>query len=450
MTLLDPIATEASTASSPSAAPVDAYELLRFAALDELRDHGLDSASAADVLPMLRRLVDHYQADATSGGLRRPLHDPAAMVQRLARSILDYGPLTPFLDGTIAYEELIIHGEEVSYIDTSGRLVAHDEPVSEHEVTHVVSKLLATVGAAVDESRPFIQTQILDGAARLGVVMPPIADRIDVTIRRYLARRETFQELIEWDAVTPAAASLLAATLRTSTGVIVTGQPGSGKTTLVNALLRSAPPSLRVIACEDTPELSVDHLHAARWRTRAAGPDGAGEVSLRGLVRLSLGMRPDLIVVGEVRGEEAYELTRAGNAGCGMLSTIHANGARQGLQALVSTAVMAGPNVAPEQVRGVFSSIVDLVVHTAKEPTGARGDGAGGRRQVMEIVAIPPMQGAEVDFTVEPIFVREDFGLPLRYTGNPLPAELEARLARVMRPLDMTVSELLEGSKGLV
>ena len=203
---------------------------------------------------------------------------------------------------------------------------------------------------------------------------------------------------------------------------------------MANALLRSADPSLRVIVCEDTPELSADHLHAARWRTRPPGPDGTGEVSLRHLVRMSLGMRPDLIAVGEVRGEEAYELTRAGNAGCGMLSTIHANSARQGLQALVSTASMAGPNVSPNQIRVVFSSIVDLVVHTAKEPTAATGVGRGGRRQVMEIVAIPPMQGVDDDFTVEPIFAREDFGSPLLWTGSPLPAELELRLARVLRP----------------
>ncbi len=433
-----------------SSSSVDVYERLRFDALDELRDRGIDSAASDAVTAMVGSLVDRYQIEATTSGGRRPLHDPAAMVGRLARSILEYGPLTPFIDGSIEYEELIIHGEEVSYIDPTGRLVAHDEPITEHEVTHVVSKLLATVGAAVDESRPIVQTQILGGAARMGVVMPPIADRIDVTIRRYLAKRETFEELISWDAITPAAASLLAASLRTPTGVIVAGQPGSGKTTLVNALLRSAIPSLRVIVCEDTPEISVDHLHAARWRTRPAGPDGSGEVSLRKLVRMSLGMRPDLIAVGEVRGEEAYELTRAGNAGCGMLSTIHANGARQGLQALVSTAVMAGPNVAAEQVRSIFSSIIDLAVHTAKEPTAATGTGRGGRRQVMEIVAIPPMQGSDVDFTVEPIFTRDDFGLPLRWTGNPLPSELEQRLARVLRPLDISVTDLLEGKKVLV
>jgi pilus assembly protein CpaF len=241
----------------------------------------------------------------------------------------------------------------------------------------------------------------------------------------------------------------LTALLRTPTGVIVTGQPSAGKTTLVNAMLRAAPQDLRVIACEETPELSVEHLGAARWRTRPESPDGAGRVSLRDLVRLSLGMRPDLIVLGELRGDESYELTRAGNAGCGMLSTIHANGARQGLQALVSTAAMAGPNVQIEQVRHVLSSVVDVVVHVAKEPSAARGDGTGGRRQVMEIVAVPPLQGAEIEFTVEPLFVRDDFGSPLRWTGSRLPVDLEQRVDRALRPLGTTSQSILDGKRDL-
>ncbi len=428
----------------------DAYEELRHQALEAIRIRSIDLREIGEVRSLIQQLVNQYQADATSGGSRRPLSDTAAMMSRLSRSLLEFGPLTPFIDGSLEYEELIIHGSNVMYVDTDGRMLAWPDPISEEEVTHVVHKLLATVGQAVDESRPVIQAQILDGSARIGVVLPPIADAIDVTIRRYLSKRETFLELIEWEAISRPAAQLLTAAMTTPTGVIVTGQPGSGKTTLVNAMLRSAPPTLRVIACEDTPEISVDHLHAARWKTRQAGPDGSNEVNLRDLVKISLGMRPDLIVVGEVRGSEAYELTRAGNAGAGMLSTIHANNARQGLQALVSTAVMAGPNVAPEQIRTVFSSIVDLVVHTAKEPFSAVAEGRGGRRKIMEIVAVPAMQSDEFDFTTEPIFHRESFDHELRWTGAPLPMDLEQRLDRVLTPMGTNVTALLSGTRQLV
>ncbi len=433
-----------------SIAVVDAYEELRHQALDAIRLRSTDLREISEVRTLVQQLVNQYQADATSGGSRRPLADPASMMSRLGRSLLEYGPLTPFLDGSLDYEELIIHGDNVMYVDTEGRMLAWPDPVSEQEVTHVVQKLLSSVGQAVDESRPVIQTQILDGSARIGVVLPPIADAIDVTIRRYLSKRETFNELMEWKAISRPAANLLAAAMATPTGVIVTGQPGSGKTTLVNAMLRAAPPTLRVIACEDTPEVSVEHLHAARWKTRQAGPDGSNEVSLRDLVKISLGMRPDLIVVGEVRGAEAYELTRAGNAGAGMLSTIHANNARQGLQALVSTAVMAGPNVAPDQIRTVFSSIIDLVVHTAKEPSAAMAGGIGGRRKIMEIVAVPAMQSDEFDFTTEPIFHRESFDHELRWTGAPLPADLEQRLERILVSQGLSVQSLLSGMGQLI
>ena len=433
-----------------SIAVVDAYEDLRHQALDAIRLRSIDLQEISEVRTLVQQLVNQYQADATSGGSRRPLADPASMMSRLGRSLLEYGPLTPFLDGSLEYEELIIHGDNVMYVDTEGRMLAWPDPVSEEEVTHVVQKLLSSVGQAVDESRPVIQAQILDGSARIGVVLPPIADAIDVTIRRYLSKRETFNELMEWNAISRPAANLLAAAMATATGVIVTGQPGSGKTTLVNSMLRSAPSTLRVIACEDTPEVSVEHLHAARWKTRQAGPDGSNEVTLRDLVKISLGMRPDLIVVGEVRGAEAYELTRAGNAGAGMLSTIHANNARQGLQALVSTAVMAGPNVAPEQIRTVFSSIIDLVVHTAKEPSAAMAGGIGGRRKIMEIVAVPAMQSDEFDFTTEPIFSRESFDHELRWTGAPLPADLEQRLERVLAPQGLSVQSLLSGMGQLI
>lgn len=420
------------------------YERLRRTVLEHLSRRGLDISERGLVLDLIRRVVDQYESQASAGPGGRPLSDPAAMVDRLARSVFEYGPLTPFLDGSIRYEELIIHGEEVSFVDAGGRLVAHSEPVSEDEVEHVVAKLLASVGASVDESHPVVQTQILNGRARLGVVLPPIAEHIDVTIRQYLTRRETLAELVEWDAISTAAANFLALLVAVPTGVIVTGQPGSGKTTLLNAMLRSTPSSRRVIVCEDTPELSTDHLHAARWRTRPAGPDGAGEVALRDLVRMSLGMRPDLVVVGETRGGEAFELTRAGNAGCGMLSTIHANGARQGLMALISTATMAGTNVSAEQMRHVFSSIVDVVVHTARE------SGADGRRQITEIVAVPAMQATEHDVTVEPIFTRDGIGGRLVWTGAPIPGDLGSRIDRAARTCGVALDDLLEGRVSLL
>ncbi len=428
----------------------DVYELLRREILDEISDLPVDQQDPETIRTVALQVVDNYQARARQGLGVRALANPNSMVSRLERSLLQFGPLTPFLDGSIDYEELMIHGADVTYIDGDGNLQSYDELTTEEEIRSIVGRLLATVGATVDDHRPIIQAQVLGGQARIGVVIPPISDVINVTLRRYVVRRDTFRDLIDWGSITPAVASLLTACTTIPTGIIICGQPGAGKTTLANALLDSAPATTRVIACEDTPELRVAHLNGVSWRTRPPGPDGSGEIQLRDLVKMALGMRPDIIAVGETRGGEAYELTRAGNAGCGWMSTIHANSGRAAMQALISTAVMAGNNVPSHEVRAVFSSIVDLVVFLDREPYQLSATGAAPRRQVMEVLAVPPMQGSDTDVTVEPIFIREDFGAPLQWTGSPPPPDLERRLDKVCHARGTTLRTVLDGRAALL
>jgi pilus assembly protein CpaF len=434
---------------SPGSA--DTYEELRRTLLAEIQRRRVDAADREAIEPLAREIVDAYQARARSGFGGRPLGRPREMTERLCASVLDFGPLATFVTGAEVREEVFVVGGDVFSVDRDGRLEMSGEPSTEDEMRSVLDRLLATAGASIDESQPMVQAQILDGQARLGVVIPPIATELNASLRRYVLRQENFDVLIRWDTLTPEAANLLAASTYTPTGVLFTGMPSSGKTSLANAALRAAPETLRVICCEETPEINPEHLLPFRWRTRRAGPDGTGEVTLRDLVRQALGMRPDLIVVGEVRGAEAYELTRAGNAGCGMITTLHANSARAGLQALMSTAVMAGQNVDAAQIRAVFCSIVDLVVHLEREPLAAIQAGHGRvRRQVMDISAVPPLQGSDTDFTVEPIFVRDELGAPLRWTGAPLPDDLQSRLDRALRPRSASVQGILEGRDRLL
>jgi Flp pilus assembly CpaF family ATPase len=185
----------------------------------------------------------------------------------------------------------------------------------------------------------------------------------------------------------------------------------------------------------------VPLLHGSYYEARPPSLDGRGEISLRDLVKVILAMRPDRIIVGEVRGAEAFELTRAVNAGCGFGCTVHANSARDALNALVNAAMMAGENVGEAVVRKVFSNSIDLVIHLDRDAAGSNEGPL--RRQVMEILALVP--ALHDDFSTEPIFVRRRLGSPLEWTGALPPESLAARLERVL-PSGGHISSVLEGT----
>jgi len=222
--------------------------------------------------------------------------------------------------------------------------------------------------------------------------------------------------------------------------LIVSGPPGSGKTSLLSALLAASPANHCIRCAEEIRELSAPITHGSYYEARPPALDGSGEISLRDLVKFLLSMRPDLIVVGEVRGAEAFELTRAVNAGCGFLCTVHANSAREALTALVNAAIMAGENVGESIVRKVFSSAIDFVVHLDRDDVNRVGPDEEVRRQVMEVLAVVPAMTD--DFSTEPIFVREAIGKPLVWTGAYPP---EVDLIERSLPEGATMAAILDG-----
>jgi pilus assembly protein CpaF len=271
-----------------------------------------------------------------------------------------------------------------------------------------------------------VQARVLDGTARLTAAIPPVGDRLSATLRRYVVRNVTLDDLVGRDSLTGEAADFLRSLMRVRSRIAVSGEPSAGKTTLAAALLAAAPASHCVRACEEVRELSVPITHGSYYEARPPAVDGSGEIDLRQLVKFVLGMRPDRIVVGEVRGAEAFELSRAVNAGCGFLCTVHANSAAEALDALVNAALMAGENVTERIVRKIFSESLDVVVHLDRDD--ARRDGTDSiRRKVMAVTAVVP--ALHDDFSTEPVFAREHLDAPLVRTG-PVPAALAARVAR--------------------
>ena len=416
-----------------------AYQDIRSRSLELVDEHRLDAMTdVEDMRAVVLQAVEEYQRRASLGD-GRTLGDPVVMVDRVMSSLAEFGPLTSLLSRSDV-EEIFIEGTRVRFIDGSGRLKSLDQPTTSDENEQVVERLLAESDRRLDTSSPIVQARVLDNTARLTAVIPPISDQMSVTIRRYALRRETLGSMVELGSVSPAAASFLQLVMQTPSSVLISGQPGAGKTSLLSALINAAPPSHCIRCCEEVRELQVPLVHGSFYEARPPGLDGTGAITLRDLVKAILAMRPDRIVVGEVRGAEAFELTRAVNAGTGFACTVHANSAGDALMALVNAALMAGENVPETVVRNVFAASIDLIVHLDRE---MQGESEGPiRRQVMEILSVagPRHDG----FSVEPLFIRDRLGAGLRWTGA-LPSEVLAGRLEHLLPNGVALTDIMSG-----
>jgi pilus assembly protein CpaF len=417
---------------------VSAYDEIRTAAVQLIERRKLDVATHPDETRVaVVEAVDAYRRQAAHGA-GRALVDPSEMAERIFHAVAGFGALTDVLANP-GVEEVFVEGDRVSYIER-GALHALGRPTTEAENRRVVDRLLADTDRHLDAANPIVQARVLNDSARLTAVMSPVSDRLSVTIRRYALRRETLASLVDLGSLTLPAAGFLWAAAQTDSSIVISGPPGAGKTSLLAALVAAMPAGSCVRCCEEVRELHVPIIHGSYYEARPASLDGTGAISLRDLVKIVLAMRPDRIVVGEVRGSEAFELTRAVNAGCGFSCTVHANSAREALSALVNAALMAGENVTEHVVRNVFASSIDFVVHLDRDSTAR--DGGGLRRRVMEVLSVVPSLGR--DFTTEPLFVRSDLGGSLDWTGVFPPDAVARRLQRSL-PEGMTLRGVLEG-----
>jgi pilus assembly protein CpaF len=302
-----------------------------------------------------------------------PEAERAALCERVVLLATGLGPLEPLLsDRTV--DEVMVNGPDAVYVERGGRLERTGVSFGgESELLHAIERILAPLGRRVDEASPLCDARMADGS-RVNVVIPPLSlSGPCLTIRRF--RREGFslRELVANGTLGREAAELLALCVSARASILVSGGTGSGKTTTLNALSGAIPGEERIVTIEDAAELRLRQRHVVRLEARPANLEGRGEVTIRQLVRNALRMRPDRIVVGEVRGAEALDMLQALNTGHdGSLTTVHANSPADALRRVETLALMAGVGLPHAAVREQVASALDLVVHQVRLPSGAR------------------------------------------------------------------------------
>src|SRR5215217_3854526 len=329
--------------------------------------------SAAGAEPEPGGLPERIQAlvDAEAGALGEPAR--GRLAERVSELSVGLGPLQPLLaDGTV--DEVMVCGTAPVWVERAGRLERTDIAFeSETALRETIERILAPVGRRVDEAEPLCDARLSDGS-RVNVVVPPLAlDGPVLTIRRFRRRGFSPEELVANGTLTAPLAELLARAVRRRCNVLVCGGTGSGKTTLLNALSSFIDPGERVVTIEDAAELRLRQPHVLRLEARPPNLEGRGEVTIRRLVRNALRMRPDRIVVGEVRGPEALDMLTALSTGHdGSLCTVHAGSAAEALRRLETLALMADVGLPHAAIREQVADAIDLVVCQARAADGAR------------------------------------------------------------------------------
>lgn len=300
-------------------------------------------------------------------------HERHSLVLDIQHEMLGFGPLEPLLaDASVS--DILVNTCDKVYVERGGRLQLTD--VTFHDNAHlmkIIEKIVSRVGRRVDESSPMVDARLPDGS-RVNAIIPPLAvDGPILSIRRFAVQPLTIANLLDYKSLTPPMVQVLQALGQAKVNILISGGTGSGKTTLLNVLSGFIPGSERIVTIEDAAELALRQPHVVRLETRPPNIEGKGEVSQRALVRNALRMRPDRIILGEVRGAEALDMLQAMNTGHeGSLATIHSNTARDALARLENMVGMANVNLTPRATRQQICSAVTVVMQVSRLTDGAR------------------------------------------------------------------------------
>lgn len=347
-------------------------ELIRRRGLDPVRDR-------PGVVALVSDAIADYDERSVVGAVP-PLVDAVAAHKAVVDSVAGLGPLQKYLDDP-EVEEIWINSPTQVFVARRGEAELTTTILTDGQVRDLVEKMLKVSGRRLDLSSPFVDAS-LPGGERLHAVIPDVTRRHwSVNIRKYVVRATSLDDLVGLGTLTPHAAAFLQASVRAGLNVLVSGGTQAGKTTMLNALAGAIPARERVITCEEVFELRLVARDWVAMQCRQPSLEGTGEIPLRRLVKEALRMRPNRLLVGEVREAEALDLLIALNAGVPAMCTIHANSAREALTKLCTLPLLAGENVSDRFVVPTVASAVDLVVHLDLDGTG--------RRLVREVVAVP-------------------------------------------------------------
>jgi pilus assembly protein CpaF len=323
------------------------------------------------------------------------------LLDDICNDVLGYGPLEPLL-ARDDIADIMVNGASTVYIEVAGKIQRTGIRFRDNQqLLNICQRIVSQIGRRVDEASPICDARLPDGS-RVNVIVPPLAlDGPSLTIRKFRRDKLTLEQLVKFGTVTPVGAELLKIVGRCRVNTLISGGTGSGKTTLLNTLTRFIDDDERIITCEDAAELQLQQPHVVRLETRPPNLEGEGQVTMRDLVRNCLRMRPERIIVGEVRGPEAFDLLQAMNTGHdGSMGTLHANNPREALSRLESMITMGGFSLPSKTIREMVCASVDLIVQTARLRDGSR--------RVTHLTEVMGMEGDVI--ITQDLFVYEILG----------------------------------------